>query len=437
MAVTEFTTAISGSGKTLLRCAWFLTHEWLNDPTKGKIFTNFPIHVDEMVEYVLQRNSGLVALDIRERIHLIPKEELDSWIDEKSGPWEYFKKFDISGSRIAIDEIHNFVHIGSSKQYVKCWRNWLGELRHCGCEFEAITQNDSKCSPAIKQEAGIKRTLFNGEARRDPLFGIKMYDWYNLRAGFFTGTYTFTIWEDEWYPINGKWVKSHSRKVESDPALYPLYDSYSTPIAGGTKAKGKIYEYKRLSKSRLVIWFITKNLHLFFARLVLIGILTWVCFLGGGKVLLEWWLSSTKAIASSNGTAVQTEKIEEIPNKEKTKTSEIIDKDQTNSAPDPTEKDLEKIKLQGQIDSLVIKIKELQAENTGLSSKLDDLQKQSEAQSVLVSLSPDSVTLKNGQTFYINETINFGPYQGCSIKGINYRARTVYLSDGRVLSLAR
>ena len=62
---------------------------------------------------------------------------------------------------------------------------WAGEVRHRGCTVEFLSQHETKVHSIIRNEASLKRYMFNGEDRRDPWLKVKMGDWYNLRAKFF------------------------------------------------------------------------------------------------------------------------------------------------------------------------------------------------------------------------------------------------------------
>ena len=155
------TTGAAGSGKTYRRCSRFLIDEFLPHET-GHIYTNYPVYANKMAEAVYKKHK-IPKEDILKRIHVIPKDQLDSWMqtydrrdaDKAQGPWNYFQDIDINNAHIAIDEIHNFCGVSTPKHQRQKWGKWLGEIRHRGATVEFLTQSPNKLADEIKWEASV------------------------------------------------------------------------------------------------------------------------------------------------------------------------------------------------------------------------------------------------------------------------------------------
>lgn len=427
MAVTEFTTAISGAGKSYRRCAHFLATEYLPQKT-GKIWTNFPIHIDEMIDYVIANNPNMVAEDLRDRIRIIPEAELSLWRKGDDGPWNYFKGKDISGDRIAIDEVHNYCPKEASRETARNWKEWLGELRHSGAEFECLSQNEAKVHPIIKNEAGLKRTLFNCEDRREPFFGVKMSDWYNLRAKFFTGAYTAAVFEYEFLPLNGKWHQHAVFTFSFKPEFYALYDSYSTPVAGGSKARAKIYPFQEHGRLGLLWWFIRRNYgHLSF-RLIVVVLGLWVCFFGGGAFLIDQFMQLQRKIMVANAAKAGSAQ----PGVQQT--GGAVAGSSSMSPVVGTTQNPGGSSVQSQ--EIANKLKVTEKENEELRKKLDEMEKENARKAEIVLFGQGYVMLRDGQRYITNEKIKFGPLTGHSFTSINHRKRYATLDDGTVICLS-
>ena len=101
-SIVSITTAESGAGKSYRRCAWYLAQEWL-PKHKGKHYSNFPVKFDAWTDEGGVERGGFVAYmkkkgmedeEVRERVQIIPKEEMDRWRNiglqrgqEPAGPW--------------------------------------------------------------------------------------------------------------------------------------------------------------------------------------------------------------------------------------------------------------------------------------------------------------------------------------------------------------
>lgn len=426
MAVTEFTAAISGSGKSYRRCAHYLATEFL--PMQlGNIWTNFPIFVDAMIADVLEHHPDMVASELRSRIRIIPDDVLKSWRDYSSGPWDYFSDKELDGDRIAIDEIHNYVPKQAPREIVQKWMEFLGELRHRGCNIEVLSQYDSKVHKSIRDEAGLKRDLFNCEQRRDPFFQILMGDWYNLRAKFITGQYTSSVFEFEYIPVQGKWKLSHTLKFAFEPRFFKLYDSYSAPVAGGKKATGPRHPYIEKTKRQLVFWFLWRNWFNILWRFVVVALIFWLCFLGGAGRCIDGFLGLQKSImASQAGHATPSKTAPVAP-----------------AGPPAVASDApvaQPVTVQAHDDQ----VRELRAQITAhestiekLKSEIVDLHKQLDRQSDITLLGMSYALTRSGYYLQVGDVIPSGIHQGKRVASLDYRRRAIILDDGTRCNLSK
>jgi Zonular occludens toxin (Zot) len=425
MAVTEFTSAVSGSGKTAIRCAAYLSRDFLPH-TKKVLWTNYPIKIDAMVATVLENNKKLTDQEVRDRINIIPDDVLKSWQRYESTPQEFFEKIDLDGCRIAIDEIHNFCNASMPKAVLQSWKEFLGELRHRGCEFECLSQNKSKVHKAIQDEAGLRRYLFNSENKPDPLFSVLMGDWYQLKAKFITNRYNPTIFETEETECQGKWVVTRTNRYVLEPELFPLYDSYSAPHQGGNKSKGIIHPFQEKTKLQLIIWFLRRNILRIFPRLILTIFVLWLCFGGGLSTCIQGFIGLMEQMKPGSLTA--------IPHQQHVKNDSqpsIISVESQNSNTTEQQKTNEaQIELQKELDKL-------KADLAVAQKTIEDLKAEAARFSEIVAIFGNQVTLRSGITIELNEQIPIGPLKGRFIKGISHAKRRVILDDNTILPLAQ
>lgn len=239
-SVILLTTGVPGSGKTYVRAARFLVDDFLIN-SSGVHYSNFPLNIDLIAEDVSKKLSPsklsifgrhrkkVSPDDIKDRIQIIPDDELIRWRNEDSGPWDYFKGVDLRYAHIAIDEIHNYVSYSKSEKYLKQWDEFLGEVRHRGCTFEGLTQDESQVHPFLVGRAALRLELYPAEDLRDPIFKIPMGDWYELKAAF-TGCYHKTVFEIEKRKRGRGFKINHSRRFLITPDYWKYYRSYEASI---------------------------------------------------------------------------------------------------------------------------------------------------------------------------------------------------------------
>jgi hypothetical protein len=302
------TTGASGSGKTYRRCSHYLVTDFLVNRS-GIHISNFPVKRQAMQDYYDEKN---IDIDVFERVRLIPEDVLTSWVKLESGPWDYFKDFDLSGCHLALDEAHNYVSVHHPKRNRMNWQMWLGELRHRGATIEFLTQNESKLAREVLQECEIRYEILNGENRVDPVLKIRMSDWYELRAAF-TGKYIAPCYELEYQQRKGRWVVQHEVRFLRDPVFFAFYDSFSAPIQGGVAGETEKREFEKRSKFGVLFWFVRRNFGVLLYPFLIVALFVWLLFFGGVKVIVEKFVSVFDRTSKQAGGLVVEEKVTPRP----------------------------------------------------------------------------------------------------------------------------
>ena len=316
------TTGVPGCGKSYVRAARFLVDDFLINST-GVHYSNFPLNVDLIANDVAARLSPsrfslfsrlrrkVSADDIKKRLWIIPDDELKRWHNEESGPWEYFKHADLKYAHIAIDEIHNYVSPAKSAAYLQKWDEFLGEIRHRGCTFEGLTQDESQVHQILIGRASLRLELIPAEDTRDPFFKIPIGDWYELKASF-SGSYHKTVFEFEKRKQGRGWKLNHVRRFLITPDYWKYYNSYNASIVDkiqGTSdsesSREILHEYQRRSRVSLFFWFLRRNFFTLSWRIAVIIFVVWLCFFGGLTYFITQWLLISGNISASNSRPVQ------------------------------------------------------------------------------------------------------------------------------------
>ena len=429
MSVIMLTTGVPGCGKTYVRAARFLVDDFLIN-TRGVHYSNFPLNVDVIAEAVsrkMSRKFGLFGLkkrkvtpeDIKKRIVIIPDEELQAWLREESGPWDYFSGVNLKYAHIAIDEIHNFLSPYSSPEYAQAWNTFLGEVRHRGCTFEGLTQDVNQVSQYLKGRAATRLELLPGEDLRDPYFKIKMLDWYNLKAGF-TGSFHKTVFEVEKRKVFSSWRVNHSRRFLIVPEYFKYYNSFNASLQEKAQGEGAeeqdrtpLYEYQQRTKLSLLFWFFRRNWFTLTWRVAAVILGIWLCFGGGIQMILQGWMSSTGKMISAN--------TPKAPKSEK-KPSSVACSDSSISEKSPSASPVEQ---PGQGDKVDKKGKK--GNNSSVSSPVDPYKP--------AMFFDGCCWLRNGQKIDIEYEFKEGIYAGKKVAGISEMDRYYCLDDGTVIHM--
>lgn len=440
-ATTLLTTAPAGSGKSYVRCARFLVDDFLRD-TDGVHISNFPIglvpdHHPHPPQYpgetFIDRIAEAVAKarkcdpqEIKQRLEIIPEEVLEKWRDERSGPWEYFADQDLTGAHIAIDEIHNYCGSKASRAHKGKWSKWLGEIRHRGATVEMISQHESKIATEIKHEAGGLIQVVKKDDELDPLFGIHLGDWYELRAKFLTGKYTSCVAQIEKRDEAGKWKVNSVRRWWMTPDYFRFYDSHNAPQSGsgaGTAAPKK--EFEKRSALGLIRWFVFRNLPQVFTRALMVSVFLWLIAFGGLTTLLKGFVATMGKFTKGKAAAVETAQApaEASPLKEEVKS--VANVSPIGTAQPPLSSGIDRAELLRANEALrLANERAAEAERTVKNSFSIGLMTEKE------------ISFRGGYTYGLGQTIDFGPYEGRTIVLIDWPRRAARLNDGTWLRMA-
>lgn len=413
MAVVEMLVAPPGSGKSF-SLVKYIVDEWLpfND---GPVWSNLPLKIDEICEYLIKKGRDPEKLKVRERLKSIPKEVIHSWIDDTehkcSGPWEFFQGDMLTGAFVVIDECHNFCTSKSHKQHKKAWSDWLGEIRHREATIRFISQNEMKIATSIRQHCAKKRELVSGDVRRDPWFGIEMSDWYELKAKF-SGQWSPVVFELEMAEINGRWKETNRKQFTLGEPYYSLYNSWSQPegekgatsqaVAGGRKTRQK---FEVFSWPRLIWWFVSRNFFALGSRFVIVGLFIFVVTNPASVIQsISGFFGNFAPGAVSQ--ANDPDQVDGTKEAEETAAT-------TDEGPEPETDPLE---------AALAEVKETQ-------EKLNTLIEQEEAHGHLVAITPARAVFSSGATYLQGSKITEGFYAGHSITKIDMQAGYIQLSD--------
>lgn len=435
------TTGPSGCGKTLRRGPYFLTREFLPN-TEGIHISNFPLKLEPwrdangvdhsgLVEYMA--GKGMAEDTVRQRVVVLDAEVVESWrnvgwkpMTKPAGPWDTFAGVDLAGVHLAIDEIHNFCGANTSPQIRRRWQEWLGELRHSGATIEFLSQSPAKVAKEIFDEAEIRLELVPQDQRPDPWFGIKMYYWYNLRAKLGFG-YRPSVWQIELRQVGTakreKWEKQGESPFWFEPEFFGLYDSYSRPVSGGSAGSSGRKEFEQLGWLRFVGWFVWDNgLNLAWrGGLVVLLVLLMVFRQEAANM---YWGMFARVGKGRGGAAV-----------EKGQAAELRAAAELPAVSPAAAFSAGSAGLDPRVEQLLDEKDQLEGELRALSVRYKSLVDKVEQAFAVASITRDGVTFRSGYTYRVGERIDFGPYEGRTIQGVDYERRIVILSDGRRLRM--
>lgn len=453
--IIQYTTGTPGTGKSYLRCPYFLIKEFLPD-SEGVHYSNFPIgpvnkdHRDpprfegetfaERIADEVAKRTGRDPADFIDRMQVIPKDELKKWETGESGPWEFFKGKSLAGVHIAIDECHNFIGRKHHKQHREKWQAWLGEIRHQGATVEFLSQSHMKVAKEVGYESALRRTLESTEDLRPPLIGIPLKEFYNIKAKF-TGKYTRATIITERVENNERWDVNYRETIILNPFFYQFYNSFNKPQQGGESGKLEKEDWQKYSLIRLLLRLPKKYPIVFATRGAVLAVLIFFMMGGMGNVVryIVRAFSQGVTVATTSEIAPEDAAIEPVANG--------IDLD----APLPRPDTYEMIDIQPQPQPQTPATEGDHAQRTKEREELEQVYKQLEAMhekvqryrvkeqeaTAVVLITRDSATMRDGYTYNIGETIDYGYYNGRTITRVDYRRRAVHLDDGVVLRLGR
>ena len=449
--IITLTTAPAGSGKTYRRGPHFLL-TYLLPETATTHWSNLPLFPEKIAEEAAKRTKRPLE-EFTNRIKLIPPEVCDQWRAGESGPWEFFADIDLQDAHLALDEFHEFCGANTAPALREKYRVWFGQIRHRGATIEIISQDPDKIGKEVERECANRLALVNNEDRRDPYFRILFGDWYELRAKFITGQYIAAVWEVEYRKANGKWVEEDKRVFWLDKTYFPFYDSYSKPTDSKVKGEAKKREFEKRTRLGLIGWFIRNNWPRLVTKGALYGFFVWlVC---GGLVWLMLQsvnFMNRRVIAQMNRAAMgdlggaqithkaanaATKPLAEVRPGLRT-TIEDLPRPFAKQVVPATEKASPERALAIQKELAQEYYNELQDERNRsieLERQLEELQSRLSKNSLVVCLTPESMTLSDGQSYRVGERVDSGLYAGRIVKAIHWNRRRVEFDDGTVVGL--
>ena len=323
------TFGVPGSGKTYSRVKFLVDDFLLNNPS-GMYITNIPLNVSKIAEYVssvlTKKGAAVSPESVASRIHIIPEEVLIDWeklnsLDNKDlnlfdsstfPPSKYLSSLSLEGSHIALDEFHKYFSKRGPKPLKKLWNDWFAEIRKTGCVFEAITQSYGQMADEFLDKVGTRLELINHSDLRDPFFGIKMGDWYELKAGLLGKLSLQRITERETMRScsdSGKIAWKFTGKHQSyllESFYFQFYNSFhnSTGTSGVRKTPSEIYGRK------IVFWFLRRNIFSVLPRVLIFCFVVWFLLFGGvqfaiGTVFDMLRFGSSNSFASNSVSATK------------------------------------------------------------------------------------------------------------------------------------
>lgn len=463
--VTAFSYAPARSGKSFLYVKR-IVDEWLPQ-TKMAIWTNLPLRPELIGDYCAETH-GMNREEVISRIHLIPAEVEKSWkfneriyIDDLGdagknlkehknadsiagalvaamrpgargearpwvydGPWVYFIDKQIGSSVIIIDEIHNFCGISTPAAARAAWQRWLGELGHNQAIFRCISQDEQKVAKEIRDEAGAKFEIRNTGMDKDPYFKIEIYDWLELGQAFLNLPYKVFVFEQEILKVEGKKTEKGAREtyLMGEP-YFSFYDSFNKPIEGAQAANVKPFEtvWQRIQREtpgrikprmRLLAWFIGKNAKQLMASRFSLAFAIGILIFCGIKFDLIGVAMKTVMPSRKDKTAAETPKPE---------------------AKKPTQKPAgqggQKLPSEPQMTEEEKKIQRLQADLDEQKKKADTLESELRQREAISLITPESITLRNGMSYRVGETIEYGELKGKRVISINWQKREAKIGN--------
>lgn len=302
-----------GSGKSYQRAARFVADEFLPNRT-GVHYSNLPINVDAMAEYVAEKH-GIAPEETRRRIQRIPGEVLRGWLEEKHGPWEYFADREdgtnpCDKAHIAFDECHVYLPRGrkSTMAWRKSWEGWLGTIRKRGCTLEFITQAENKVAVEIVDHCESMIYLSSGLNERIPYVGTRLDDIYQVVAKLRGKYLRFSLIFE--YAKDGKRWKCVSRRVNVLLDKYfELYQTNNDTEHGDSGGEGEKPEWERFGWLRFIRWFWSRNwFGVSIVTLALVSLLGFILALRSG-ILFRWIGSISQSVASVDASEVHANQV--------------------------------------------------------------------------------------------------------------------------------
>ncbi len=428
--IISATFGVPGAGKTYSRVKWLVDDFLINNPS-GMYITNIPIDIPVISAYV-SKIKNCSYDEIACRLHIIPDDIMISWeklnqLDNRDlqtfdavtfPPSAYLQQFNLEGAHIAIDEFHKYFSKKGPKSLRKLWNDWFAEIRKTGCVFEAITQSYGQMSEEFLDKCATRLELVNHSELRDPFFGVRMGDWYELRAGIIGKSPVQRVSEKETMQgtsVSGRlcWVPTGRGKTfVLQPEYFKFYNSFRNYTGSSAERKPPSAIYGKA----IIFWFLRRNLLNIVPRILIVILVGWFLLGGGLQFCIKCFFSTFNAVGKSNS-SVRTS----------AKSNNIVP---VRSVPIHEGKNVSSAALKK--SGFVSKNKEKssgsdsdQKVKTDLSVEIDGFRPALFWQDILV--------LKNGLEFKLGDKITVGVFNGKKIVLIDKKKRFYQLDDGTCL----
>lgn len=429
--VVMTTTGAAGTGKSYARASRFLIDDFLPDYS-GHHWSNFPINIDAMAE-LAQRKRGVDPDQTRERVHVIPPEELLRWenhhVTAESlkaaanngedlpiyGPWDFFADKQLDRTHIAIDEVHVYCGRNKTKRIREKWQLWLGDIRHAGATVEFLSQSPMKVAKEIDYETAVRFEFVSAAHRRDPILKIPLSDWYELLACIIRRWHE-TIIAHEFIQEKGRWRHNHSHAWRLDPEYFPAYDSFNKTREGGKAGQGELKQWQKRSRAGVFLWFFLRHPWRILGWSIFFAFCIWL-LAGGGGILMH---HAFNTVGQGFIPAMKKNQSGDKPGAQgNAQMSPHPESEQQVVTTQPVYRDSPETLHQLQ-----------QLQQQVETSRRDELARWS-----IILMTPDALTFRSGYTYHIEQPIDFGPYKGRMITEIDYDRRIANLDDGTILRM--
>lgn len=455
--VTLLTTAPMGGYKSYSRGPAFVIDQFLPE-SEGHLYTTIPLIVDEVAKLAKKRHRIPIA-ETERRIHVIPQDLVLEWTREGSlaGPWDMSMER-LEGSHIQIDEFHHYAPRTQEVERRKKWREWLSEIRHEGATIEFLTQDITSLDDRLSKTIVVRYDLVNMETQRDPLFKIRMYDWYQLRSKAL-GYWCPCIIQLEKTKVDGRWKPTdEQRKIRPCPAYYNAYNSFSKPhkrVEADTSDTDDIMDtdqaleasqevtapknknlkpWERMTWKHLLFWFVMRNCGHLGVRLGFVGLFIWLIFFGGSKYAIAKFREFPKAVtAKAQQSLGQKPKTKDPKEQFKPVTKEpnqpmpqVITPDTVLITTDFEKEGHREYRL-ADVQRAVLDRELLYIEIDQLTDEIERLKKESKK---LLLIGKEYVVFEDGRKYRTGDEVLSGGYFGKVIKQINREDGIVTFVDG-------
>lgn len=450
-------TGLPGHGKSW-SLVKYIIEVWIPEHD-GVIFTNVPLLVAVICDYFASRapkgKREEVRERVRKRIHLIPSEVDQTWLDGTSNPREYFDALagelrnavgqdepgdetaesDVDGqaaeererekpavehplrrSLVVIDEAGKMWPAMPSKERKPqndAVKAWIATLRHYGARVCFVCQDLAQLDAGIRRLCAVELRCTKVNTQPEPVTGALIDDWFQLLAKF-TGVYLSWIREVEIYKEDRSEIEGRVTSGIMWPKYFRFYDSHNNP--GEASGAEELPQYKRFGFVKFGLWLVGRNLFNWGWRAVLVGGL-WALF---GP---PFWIGPKVAVAAVN-------KAMEVANGNAANLAMPGDRKPDASAGAVT------VAGKSTPGGDRSQVETLMADLAAERKRAADLEQKLGVASGVVGLVGQWVLMGDGTQIHVGESYSDGPYKGRKVVSVDARNRAVRLDNGVQLRLS-